>query len=180
MPQGAITEVPDLIKKCKDLEINLIGISFHVGSGTHDYKIYERALETVRQLFDVAEDFQFKLKFVDIGGGFMGNDVDLLGNYATYINKGIEKYFSDPSVTIISEPGRYFSQSAFSLVVQVILKKISNDGHRHYFVNDSTYQSFLIAYQYRIKLQYKIIRKTRVFATPFEYCSTIWGQTCNS
>ncbi|KAG4073101.1 hypothetical protein HA402_009520 [Bradysia odoriphaga] len=175
-----IAEAPDLIKKCNDLEMNLIGISFHVGAGTYDYKVYEKALQAVRRLFDVAVKFQYKLRLVDIGGGFMGNDIDLLRNYSKYINKGIDQYFADPSVTIIAEPGRYFSESAFSLVVQVILKKISIDGHRHYFVNDSTYQSFLIAHQYQIKLQYRIIRKTRCSAAPFEYRSTIWGQTCCS
>lgn len=175
-----VTEAPDLIKKCKDFGMNLIGISFHVGSGTLDYEIYERALQSVRQVFDVAEHFGFKLNFVDIGGGFMGNNINLLNNYAKYINKGIEQYFPDPSVTIISEPGRYFSESAYKLVVQVILKKISSDGHVHYYINDSIYHSFIIAYIYEAKLEYKIIRRTEQDTEPVKYQSTIWGQTCNT
>lgn len=47
-------------------------------------------------------------------------------------------------------------------------------------INDSTHQSFVMANQFRIKLQYKIIRNPRRFDVPIEYCSTIWGQTCNS
>lgn len=175
-----VTEAPELIEKCKELGMNLIGISFHVGSGTLDYEIYERALQSVRRLFDVAEHFGFKLNFVDIGGGFMGNDINLLDNYAQYINQGIELYFPDPSVIIISEPGRYFSESAFTLVVQVILKKISSDGHVHYYINDSIYQSFIIAFIYETKLQFEVIRKSQQSNEPTECLSTIWGQTCNS
>lgn len=175
-----VTEAPELIKMCKELGMNLHGISFHVGSGTQDYGIFERALQSVRQLFDVAEDFGFKLNFVDIGGGFMGNDINLLDNYSMYINQGIELYFRDPSVTIISEPGRYFCESAFTLVAQVILKKFSPDGHVHYYINDSIYHSFIMAFIYEAKLQFKIIRKTERLTEPIEYPSTIWGQTCNT
>lgn len=125
------TAAPELIKRCKDLGLNLIGLSFHVGSGTHDYGIYAEALRKVRQLFDVAERFEFKLNLVDIGGGFIGNDINLLSKYAIHINEAIEKYFPDPSIAIISEPGRYFADSAFTLVAEVISKRISADGHRN-------------------------------------------------
>lgn len=174
-----ISEAPELIEKCKELRMNLIGISFHVGTGTQDYEVYERALRVVRQLFDVAKGFKFKLNFVDIGGGFIGNDVSLIANYAKYINKGIEKYFSDPSVTIISEPGSFFSESAFKLVVQVILKKISKDGHRHYYINDSISQSFVSQHLWKIKMQFKVIRRSQTLSEIVDFPSTIWGQTCN-
>lgn len=175
-----VTEAPELIRMCRNFGMNLIGISFHVGSGTLDYDIYERAIQSVRQLFDVAEGFGFKLHLVDIGGGFMGNDINLLVNYAKYINRGIDLHFPDRSVTFISEPGRYFSESALTLVVQVMLKKTTPDGHMHYYINDSIYQSFNIAFIYEAKLSFKVIRKTKPLTEPIEYLSTIWGQTCNS
>lgn len=175
-----LTEAPDLIKKCQELGVNLVGISFHVGSGTLDFKIYEKALQSVRQMFDIADKYGFKLDLVNIGGGFMGDDPSLLANYAKYINRGIDLYFPDPSVTIISEPGRYFSESALHLVAQVILKKVTTDGHVHYYINDSIYHSFLIAFIYEAKLKFSVIRKTTKSSTPMERLSTIWGQTCNT
>ncbi|XP_037045363.1 ornithine decarboxylase-like [Bradysia coprophila] len=153
-----LTEAPDLIRKCQELG----------------------ALHSVRQLFDVADTYGFKLQLVNIGGGFMGNDMSLLANYAKYINRGIDLYFPDPSLTIISEPGRYFSESALTLVVQVILKKVSSDGHVHYYINDSIYHSFCIAFIYESKLKFSVIRKTIKSSTPIERASTIWGQTCNT
>lgn len=175
-----ISEAPELIKMCRVLNMNLIGISFHVGSGTSEYPIYERALQSVHKLFNVATDFGFMLNFVDIGGGFCGNDFRLLDNYATYINRGIDKYFPDQSVTIIAEPGRYFAESAFTLAVQVMLKKVSSDRrHMNYYINDGIYQSFLISYIYEENLQFSIIRKSDNVNSE-DHQSTVWGATCNS
>ena len=175
-----IVEAPELIKMCRKLDMNLIGISFHVGSGTQDFEIFERALEMVHRLFNVASETGFKLNFVDIGGGFMGNNMSLLDHYATSINLGIEKYFSDTSTTIISEPGRYFVESAFTLVVQIVLKRTSVDGHVHYYINDGIYLSFLISYIYEDNLTFEIIRKSTTKSNAESRLSTIWGSSCNS
>jgi ornithine decarboxylase len=174
-------EAPKLIKLCMKLKMNLYGISFHVGSGTQDFGIFPRALEAVRRLFDFAATLGFSLKLVDIGGGFIGADRSLLQFYADSINEGIDKYFPDPSVEIISEPGRYFVDSALTLATQVVMKKIGSDGQYHYYLNDGIYRSFLIAFLYEEILNFTIIRKSN----ENEICkenklSTIWGCSCNS
>lgn len=53
--------------------LQLIGISFHVGSGCQDIPIYAEAISTARKLFDFAESVGFKLRLLDIGGGFPGD-----------------------------------------------------------------------------------------------------------
>lgn len=172
-------EAPELIKVCKEMKMNLIGISFHVGSGTQDYDIFERALTAVHDLFVTAKYIGFELKFVDIGGGFMGHDVNLLDHYAKPINAAVEKYFDD-SITVISEPGRYFVESAFTLAVQVILKRETKDGLVHYYVNDGIYMSFLISYIYEENLKFEIVRKSPSKTDVKEKLSVIWGSSCNS
>lgn len=177
-----VIEAPELIKLCKKLQMNLIGVSFHVGSGTQDYEIFERALATVRQIFDVAAVEGFNLKFVDIGGGFMGNnEINLLDPYSKFINRALEKYFPDPSmVEIISEPGRYFVESAFTLAVQVILKRTAMDGHVNYYINDGIYMSFLISYIYGENLKFSTILKSGAKTETKDFPSTVWGSSCNS
>lgn len=176
-----VTEAPELIKLCKEMKMNLVGISFHVGSSTRDYIIFEQALAKVRELFDFAETVGFDLNFVDIGGGFIGHDLCHLDHYAVSINSGIDKFFADPKITIISEPGRYFVDSAFKIVTQVILKKSGVDGHIQYFVNEGIYMSFLISFIYEEKLNFSIIRKSlNKFNLKEKKLSTIWGCTCNS
>lgn len=174
------TEAPKLIKLCKDLKINLFGISFHVGSGTTDHQVYERALDAVRELFDYAESLNIKLKFVDIGGGFIGKDRSIFENYAKSINLGIESNFSSSNIEIIAEPGRYFVDSAFSIVAQVILKKPHEDGQLYYYLNESIYMSFLMTYLYEEDLQFSIIRQSNLEEKSKEKLSTVWGCTCNS
>jgi len=174
------TEAPKLIKLCKELKMNLFGIAFHVGSGTTDFGVYERALDAVRKLFDYAETLDIKLKFVDIGGGFIGKDLSIFDNYAKSINAGIERNFSSMDIEIISEPGRYFVDSAFSVVSQVILKKSHEDGQIYYYLNESIYMSFLIAHLYNEHLEFTIIRASESEEKPQEKLSTVWGCTCNS
>jgi ornithine decarboxylase len=173
-------EAPELIKACKSLNMNLIGISFHVGSGTSDHTIFERALCAVRKLFDFALGEGIKLNFVDIGGGFLGHDIKLLDNYAASINAGIDSYFKDPSVKIISEPGRYFAESAFALAVQIILKKVDVNGHVHYYINEGIHLSFMISYLYKDNLRFDIVRKSSSEDEKIEKLSSVWGSSCDS
>lgn len=176
-----VTEAPNLIRLCKEMNMDLFGIAFHVGSGTTDFSVYERALAAVRKLFDFSESLGMKQKFVDIGGGFIGKDLSLIDSYAKYINAGIETNFPSNDVQIISEPGRYFVDSAFSTVAQVILKKLSEDGQVYYYLNESIYTSFLIAFLYKEHLEFTIIRKSKeTDKDRKEFLSTVWGCTCNS
>jgi ornithine decarboxylase len=175
-----ISEAPELIKLCNSLKMNLIGISFHVGSGNSDHTVYKRALRAVRELFDFAAIEGFNLHFVDIGGGFMGNDMSLLDGYAESINDGVQDFFDDPSIQVISEPGRYFVESAFKLAVEVILKRVSTDGHIHYYINEGIYMSFMMGYLYDEKLTFNVYRKSGLFHGESEKFSTVWGSSCNS
>lgn len=173
-------EAPELIKLCASLGMNLIGISFHVGSGTSDHTIFKRALCEVRKLFDFAAGEGIKLTFVDIGGGFLGHDINLLDDYAGSINEGIEKYFDDPTVKIISEPGRYFAESPFAIAVQIILKKIDVNGHTHYYINEGIHLSFMISYLYKDNLRFDIVRKSTSANDSTEKISSVWGNSCDS
>ena len=57
----------------KECDMQVVGVSFHVGSGCRDASRYELALKDARELFDIAKrDFGFDMTIVDIGGGFPG------------------------------------------------------------------------------------------------------------
>lgn len=178
-------EAPNLIDLCKKLDLNLIGVSFHVGSGTEDGEVFEKALEAVHQIFNIARDIGFEMDFVDIGGGFMGYDDNILMKYSPPINNAIDKYFKDSKFTIISDPGRYFVESAFIRAVQVILKKQTCDGLMHYYVNDGIYMSFLMDLVYNGKYlkhgDFHVIRHKLIETSePRKLRSVVWGETCSS
>ena len=53
--------------------LEVIGVSFHVGSGCHDSSRYELALRDAREIFDIgANEYGFNMHLLDIGGGFPG------------------------------------------------------------------------------------------------------------
>lgn len=180
-----VSEAPQLIELCKTLNLDLIGFSFHVGSGCKDFEIYEQALYVIRELFNFASTIGIMLNFVDIGGGFLGNNINLLDKYAKSINQAIETYFPDPSVIIISEPGRYFVSSAFTLVTNIHSKKTTFESSGQirsisYYINDGLFASFLGRYLdgNLNECTYKTLKHNEHITE--HYKSTLWGATCDS
>uniref|UniRef100_A0A672YKR1 ornithine decarboxylase n=1 Tax=Sphaeramia orbicularis TaxID=375764 RepID=A0A672YKR1_9TELE len=67
-------ELFKLLERCKELDLEVIGVSFHVGSGCTDSLAYRQAIEDARHVFDTAVLLGFQMRLLDIGGGFPGNE----------------------------------------------------------------------------------------------------------
>ncbi|CAF0920353.1 unnamed protein product [Rotaria sordida] len=120
-----------LLRLARKLNINLVGCSFHVGSQCLDPKVYTETLKQARRIFDIAQqdEFGFNFKILDIGGGFSGYDWDKpsFPEVAKIINNTLDKLFPKlEDITIISEPGRYFSSGGMTLVTRIIARRIHN------------------------------------------------------
>jgi ornithine decarboxylase len=175
-----IAEGPYLIKAARDMDLEVVGINFHVGSGTGctDYPIYYKAIEMAKGLFDYAESIGYKFNLLDIGGGFLGDKDKTLDEAALYVNQGLDHFFLDKSVKVIAEPGRYFVASAFTLVCNIQSKKTGNNGHTHmYFLNDGIYGSFSTMIYDHQHPQPKLLNPP---LNAKEFDSTIYGPTCDS
>jgi len=62
-----------LLSEAKKVGLDVVGVSFHVGSGCRDATRYEMALKDCKELFHMAKrEFGFDMKILDIGGGFPG------------------------------------------------------------------------------------------------------------
>lgn len=68
-----ITEAPGLLKIAHSLNLNIVGVSFHVGSGCKDPPVFRKAIAASKQIFDLAEEYGYKLNILDIGGGYPGD-----------------------------------------------------------------------------------------------------------
>jgi ornithine decarboxylase len=88
-----------LLRLARELNINLVGCSFHVGSRCLDAQLYTQALKQARRIFDIAqrEEFGFDFKILDIGGGFSGHNWDKpsFPEVAKAINDTLEKLFPE-------------------------------------------------------------------------------------
>lgn len=147
--------VPQLLQKAKDLGMDVIGISYHVGSGNGDASSFASAVYEARKAFDIAEQLGMKLSLLDIGGGFPGSEsgvdldaaesayqsMSLLGGHdnpyakhpsfrtiASYVRTALDECFPpDCGVDIISEPGRFFAKSTHTLAVNIVGKRRTVD-----------------------------------------------------
>ena len=144
----SMTKGREIIKICNEKKVNLIGISFHVGSSCSSPLSYKQAIEDSAILFKEAnEKFNFDFKFLDIGGGWPGSDDPLFLELAEIVKKSLIKYF-DSSVKVISEPGRYFCEPIVTLVTKIIgIDEIEiEDSKDDLKTDDGKYFSYFISF----------------------------------
>lgn len=67
------TEAEILLKTAKSLNLNVIGVAFHIGSGSKDFTTYTDAIACAKKIFDLGSNLGFNFRLLDIGGGFPGN-----------------------------------------------------------------------------------------------------------
>ncbi|XP_060807208.1 ornithine decarboxylase isoform X2 [Amyelois transitella] len=140
-----VSEAPRLLKLAAVLGLEVVGVSFHVGSGARSGGAYARGVRLARALFAAGGH---RLALLDLGGGFPGGRGCSLAEVASEINTALETHFPSRSVRVIAEPGRYFAAAAYTLATMVHAKREvtpkegEDELHTMYFVNDGVYGSF--------------------------------------
>ena len=64
--------VPMLLQKAKDINMKVIGVSFHVGSGCESSDAYKDAILNAKIAFTLGMSLGHPMNLLDIGGGFPG------------------------------------------------------------------------------------------------------------
>lgn len=187
-----------LLKVAKELGLNVVGVSFHVGSGCYDATAYSAAVALSRTVFDMAEKVGYHLDLLDIGGGFPGQQSAKITfeEICSVLRPALDTHFPESmGVRIISEPGRYFAASAFTVAVNIIAKrKVPRDLPAHaldgeveltandepmfmYYVNDGVYGSFNC-----LMFDHAEVEPTLLGDYGCDeplYTSSVWGPTCD-
>lgn len=126
-----------LLETAKSLGVEVVGVSFHVGSGCMDPMAYDDAVRRAKGVFEEAEALGFHMRLLDVGGGFPGTEKaqgsDHFGqgsirfeDIAAALSQALDKYFPDPSsVQVIGEPGRYYAAAAFTLVTCITSRRVT-------------------------------------------------------
>ena len=177
-----------IFEKVKELRMNLMGFSFHVGSGCSDPRSYYDAIEDCSIAYAAAQDYGFDIRIIDIGGGFSGIDKNMNIRFADIcenIKKARADFFSDATLRFIAEPGRYFTEATHTLVMNVIAKKkedVANVANAaavfKYYLNDGIYGSFnCIGYDHQTPELIPLLPRD---AEDKKYNSTFFGPTCDS
>eukprot|EP00762_Andalucia_godoyi_P001403 ANDGO_04760.mRNA.1 Ornithine decarboxylase len=118
-----IHECPALIKKAIELGVDVIGVSFHVGSGCKSASAFADAVATAKSIFNVAHSFGISFSLLDLGGGYPGYDEEgsvSFSQIAKAVRDALDTHFPEEmNVRIIAEPGRYIAASCATLVTKV-------------------------------------------------------------
>ena len=179
-------EVPFLLALARDLKLEVVGVAFHVGSASNDPTAYARAIRDSRHIHSIFPQFDMSFDLLDIGGGFCGRE-GLTRHVVETITDALDTHFPETlGVKIISEPGRYFVETAGSLYAQVIGYKIGPDSVR-YYIADGAYGSFnpLLTRGDEYKMTtFDVVRAPgNVFAKEIDDTprkSTVFGPTCDA
>jgi ornithine decarboxylase len=121
-----LSEVRGLLRQAKKLDVNVVGISFHCGSGCKDPSLFGDAIRRARWAFDVGKEEGFNFDLLDIGGGFEDDNFEQI---AAVLREAINVHFPvQDGIKIIAEPGRYYVCRAFELATNIIAKRAAREG----------------------------------------------------
>ncbi|KAH6626120.1 pyridoxal-dependent decarboxylase [Chaetomium sp. MPI-SDFR-AT-0129] len=186
---ASLDSTDELLALANELGLNVVGVSFHVGSGASDPAAFLKAVQDAHTVFQQAASHGFSLKTLDVGGGFCSDNT--FEQMAGVLRTALDEYFPAHSgINLIAEPGRYYASTAFTIACNVIARRSIEDiAATSYmlYVNDGLYGNFssiMFDHQHPVA---KILRSGghTVYDTPaadatedgIEY--SIWGPTCD-
>ncbi|KAL0438353.1 UNVERIFIED_CONTAM: Ornithine decarboxylase [Sesamum latifolium] len=183
---GALAEeVEPLLRAAQAAQLPVVGVSFHIGSGARRADAYRTAIEAARKVFDTAARIGLpEMRLLNLGGGFTSGG-QLFEAAAEKIKAAVTEYFgSEPGLTVMAEPGRFFAESVFTLATNIIGKRVRGEV-REYWINDGIYGS----------MNFLLFEYVPLKPTPFActsrlenlmcggertYTSTVFGPTCDA
>lgn len=203
---GASLDSTDgLLGLARELGLNVVGLSFHVGSGASDPIAFLKAVRDAHVVFQQAAAYGFDMKTLDVGGGFCSDAS--FEDMASVLRSALDEYFpAHTGINLIAEPGRYYVSSAFTVACNVIARRTIGDAasgnpkstdkmsmdHQEscmIYINDGLYGNFssiMFDHQHPVA---KVLRAGGrvLYDTPtalpvpdnegIEY--SIWGPTCD-
>ena len=150
-------------------------LAFNVGSHVMSPDAYVYAIETAS---NVLARLPFKLRLVDIGGGYAksypGFEAPPISEYLAAIIKAANFSFADDG-ELLAEPGRALAAPGLSAVVQVLLRKDDR-----LYINDGLYGIF---WELRYDAHDRYAARTYHDAKPFNGATQafqLFGPTCDS
>ena len=179
-----------LLDLARRLDLKVVGVSFHVGSGASDPMAFLKAIRDSHAVFEQAREHGYELRTLDVGGGFCGETFE---DMAAVLSAALDEYFPPShNVNIIGEPGRFFVSSAFTIACNVIARRTvegpdMNDPTYMVYVNDGVYGNFSCIMFDHYNPAAKILRAggRTYYDAPNAGESTdgiqysIWGPTCD-
>lgn len=121
-----LSSVPILLARARELKLDVIGVSFHVGSGCMDPYAFSDAVKHAKQAFVMGNAVGYKFTLLDVGGGFEDGEFE---NMAAILREAVDTHFPGrraEGIRVIAEPGRFFVARAFTLAANIIARRVAS------------------------------------------------------
>lgn len=186
--------IEEILPVCKQLELNVKGVAFHVGSGAKDFDSIYQAVRDSRTVFDEAAKLGMSMTVLDIGGGFERESFE---ESSAMVNRSLSTFFpptytEQHGIRFIAEPGRFMVANAFTLATHIIARRDLNlEGmEAMVYINDGVYGNLnciLFDHQHPTAQVLKHDGNVRFNADgedvdsegAGQYAFSIWGPTCD-
>ncbi|XP_055353614.1 ornithine decarboxylase-like isoform X2 [Paramacrobiotus metropolitanus] len=175
-----------LIASAWQLELEVVGVAFHVGCGSSDPGAYVQAIAESRKVFDFAQQAGKPLRVLDMGGGFPGVLTKVAMSFPEFcapINRALDEHFPPESgVEIIAEPGQFLVTTAQSLFTSVIGHKSEADGQAQdtYILSDGLYGACRDIATFHLQPNICVHPSHQLVSEPEKVKVTLCGPTCDS
>ena len=138
-----INQLTNIFSELKSYKnINIKGISCHVGSQLKDLKIFENVFSTMKKTADEFSSQEIKLEHIDLGGGFSVNYESEINNLDIQgIGKLINKIFHQSDYKISFEPGRYLVAKSGVIITKILTSK--ENGGINFLITDAGMQTLI-------------------------------------
>ncbi|XP_057412185.1 antizyme inhibitor 2 isoform X1 [Balaenoptera acutorostrata] len=115
-----------LLEDAKRNHVEVVGVSFHIGSGCPDPQAYAQSIADARLVFEMGAELGHRMHILDLGGGFPGVEGAKVRfeEISSVVSSALDLYFPEGcGVDILAKLGRYYVTSAFTLAASIIAKK---------------------------------------------------------
>jgi ornithine decarboxylase len=168
-------EIPALLNRIRALGAEP-ALAFNVGSMVTSPEAYRYAIRVAR---DVLEPLDFRVRLIDIGGGFPrsypGFRVPALDDFFRAVSEASSQLPMQEGGELMAEPGRALAAPGLSAMVEVLLRK-----DRRIYINDGMYGAFWeLRFKAHQRYPVRAFRNGEVHTgeiSPF----TVYGPTCDA
>lgn len=121
VPSGKGDSVEHAMRELENLDLDLAGFHFHLGSQVEGPEYYESA---IHKTLEIADSFDIEIEVLDIGGGYPVEytpDVEPIETYGEGISKAVKQCrekFGD--FELVLEPGRFLVGDSTIFVSSVV------------------------------------------------------------
>lgn len=174
------TECQDIIEYARSRNLNIHGVSFHVGSASKDPNVFDTAIHNSAKVFKMLSDVGYRPTLLNIGGGFNSSTFEAS---TRVIKESIKNHIDPvlyPDVSYIAEPGRFFVENIATFFTPIIGSRFRSN-RMEYWITDGIYGSFnCILYDHKVPELDVLDSSLTTNSKSPKYESIIWGATCDS